>query len=182
MKWEDVNNFLAIIGLLSLLITVVRIIWTFLQGSEWIDNIRIEEYPLDKDFDTEKGVYPEFYPKHPSAMDNEFATQNLFIPQSTIIRNAIIKKVDFYENRKGETDYKYKKVFTVKEISPHTPLCLVIERTEAIPQYMIEWKTEYGGKGEYYFGDNLRNGDNSLTGFRYHFGFIARIRKILNLK
>lgn len=180
--WDDVNNFLAIIGLISLLLTIVRVIWALFDSNEWIDNIRIEEYPMDKDFENEKGFYPEFYPAYPSEIENEYAKQNLFIPQNTIIRKAVIKKVDFYENKKGEMQYKYKKVYVVKEISPHNPLCLVIERTESIPQYMIEWKTEYGGKGEYYFGDNLLNGDNTLNGFKYHYGLISRIRKILNLK
>ena len=181
MVWDNINNFLAIIGLISLIITVVRTIWVLTRGKEWIDNIKIEEYPLTHDFDTEKGYYPQFYPENREEIEGEYATQNLFVPQGVLIRNAKIKKVVLSENRKGETKYKYKKVYKVKEISPRSPLCLIIERTHCIPRYKIEWKTEYGGKAEYYFGDNMRNGDNSLSGIKYKFGFFAKVRKIIGL-
>lgn len=31
MGWEVINNFLAIIGILSLLMTIVRVFWTFFE-------------------------------------------------------------------------------------------------------------------------------------------------------
>lgn len=178
--WEYINNFLSVIGLLSIIITIIRIIWTFSSGSEWIDNIRIEEFPLDKDFEDEKGVYPQYYPEHPSLVTNEFAQQNLFLPQNTIIRNLVLKEVD--ETSINGDKLKYRKIAAFQEITPHSPLCLVIERREAIPRFMIQWKTVYGGKAQYYFCDNLRNGDNSLCGIQYEFGFWAKVRKILDLK
>lgn len=59
---------------------------------------------------------------------------------------------------------------------------LVIERGEAIPPYMLEWKIEYGATAQYYFGENGRNGVNSASGFQYHIGLGAKIRKILDLR
>ena len=37
--WDNINNFLAIIGLISLLMTIVRVIWALWDTNEWIDNI-----------------------------------------------------------------------------------------------------------------------------------------------
>ena len=177
--WDTLNILLAAIGMISIVITIIRIVWIFLGGEEWVDNIKIEELPLTEDLENRIGMYPQYYPVTPWEATGEYCTQNLFIPQNTIIRKAKLKKVKFEEINDA---LKYKTIHTFEQITPHSPICLVIERTEAIPTYMIEWKIEYGGKATYYFCDNLRNGDNSLNGIQYHYGIWAKVRKVLDLK
>ena len=179
--WEVINNILAVIGLISLVQAVIRTIWVFTQNSEWIDNISIEEYQLDVDLEEDTDYVLDFYPDVPERVDNEYATQNLFIPQSTIIKKVVLKKVRLIE-KENNTLEKYERVHVFHDVSPHNPICLVIERRHSIPEYMLEWKTDYGVTAQYYFGENCRNGINSFSGFRYHVGFWAKIRKVLDLK
>ena len=40
--WDTLNNLLAAIGMISIVITIIRIVWIFLGGEEWVDNIKIE--------------------------------------------------------------------------------------------------------------------------------------------
>lgn len=184
--WTIINNILAVIGLLSLITTVIRIIWTFSGGSEWIANVEIKEYPLDLELEGVDGRYPQYYPCYPDeimiamqyAMQN--ATQNMFIPENTIIRKLVLKKLD--EKSIAKKKLKYRKVHTFKMVTPQNPVCIVIERGDAIAPYLLEWKTEYGGKTKYYFYEELRNGNNNRSGFEYEYGFFAKIRKILDLR
>lgn len=183
--WDMLNNVLAVIGVISLLITVLRIIWIFSGSTEWIDHVRIESHLKTDELDGVDGRYPQYYPDHPSRVANEYATQNLLIPQSTIIRKAVLKEVETVvsSGRKGERyKEKRKKLQTFSMITPQSPLCLVIERAECMPKYVLEWKTEYGGYTRYYFYENLRDGNNNCSGFEYHYGFWAKLRKILDLK
>ncbi len=179
--WEVINNILAVIGLISLVQTIIRTIWAFTQNTEWIDNIRIEEHPLDIDLEEDTDYVLDFYPDMPERIENECATQNLFIPQSTIIKSVVLKKVKLIDTENGVQE-KYERVHVFHDVSPHNPICLVIERRHSIPEFMLEWKTDYGVTAQYYFGENCRNGVNSFSGFRYRVGFWAKLRKVLDLK
>ena len=53
--WEIINYILSIIGIISLIVTIVRIIWTFSGNTEWLDNIKIEEHPLTYSVEGYKG-------------------------------------------------------------------------------------------------------------------------------
>jgi len=180
--WELVNNALAVVGLFSLILTAVRVVWAFFSGgSEWVDNITIEEYPPDTDFEDAArfpGMYPQFYTPLP---ESRYACPNLVRPQNTILRHVVLKRPILPENFDGAA-VKYREVKTFAQVSPDAPLCLFLERTEVMPGYMLEWRTLYGGRARYYFHENRRNGDNSLHGVQYSYGFWARIRKILDLK
>lgn len=180
--WTIINNILAVIGLLSLITTVIRIIWTFSGGSEWIANVEIKEYPLDLELEGIGGRYPQYYPCYPDEIRTamQYATQNMFIPENTIIRKLVLKKLD--EKSIAKKKLKYRKVYTFKMVTPQNPVCIVIERGDAIAPYLLEWKTEYGGKTKYYFYEELRNGNNNRSGFEYEYGFFAKIRKILDLR
>ena len=104
----------------------------------------------------------------------------LIAPPSTIIRNLKIKRIEDASIESGEL--KYRTVKTVKTVTPQFPLCIVCERREAIPKYYIEWRIDYGGKASYYFYDNMRDGNNNRKGIEYTFGFISKVRKLLDLK
>lgn len=180
--WTIINNILAVIGLLSLITTVIRIIWTFSGGSEWIANVEIKEYPLNFELEGVEGRYPQYYPCYPDEIriSTQYATQNMFIPENTIIRKLVLKKLD--EKSICKKKLKYRKVHTFKMVTPQNPVCIVIERGDAIAPYLLEWKTEYGGKTKYYFYEELRDGNNNRSGFEYEYGFFAKIRKILDLR
>ncbi len=178
---ETIENILAVIGLVSLAFTVIRVVWIFFgSGIEWIDNVNITEFSYDEnneDVDVGGGVYPQYFKS-----DNlsEYATATMILPQSIIIRNLKIKRIDESSIQSGKL--KYRTVKTVKNVTPQYPLCVVCERREAIAEYCIEWRIDYGGKASYYFYDNLRDGNNNRKGIEYTFGFFSKIRKLLELK
>ena len=180
---DVIEDFLAVIGLISLVLTVVRVIWVFFgAGTEWIDNVNITERPYnedDEDLDSGSGIYPTYF-KNDRDEPSEFLTATMFTPQSTIIRNLKIKRIDDASIETGKL--KYRTVKTVKTITPQFPLCVVCARGEAIAKYCIEWRIDYGEKASYYFYDNMRNGNNDRMGIEYRAGFLSKIRKLLDLK
>ncbi len=176
-----IENILAIIGLISLILSVVRVIWVFFNsGTEWIDNINITETPYndgDEYIEDGIGIYPTYFKDDEKL--TEFQTATMITPQSTIIRNLKIKQIVEASIETGKL--KYKTVKTVKTVTPQFPLCIICERRETIPKYYIEWRIDYGGKATYYFHDNLRDGNNDRKGIEYTFGFFSKIRKLLDL-
>lgn len=178
---ETIENILAVIGLVSLAFTVIRVAWVFFgSGIEWIDNVKITEIPYDEnaeDIDVGGGVYPQYFKAENLS---EYATATMIIPQSIIIRNLKIKRVD--DSSICSEKLKYRTVETLKNVTPQYPLCLICERREAIAEYCVEWRIDYGGKATYYFYDNLRDGNNNRNGIEYTFGFFSKLRKLLDLK
>ena len=177
--FEIVNNFLAITGLISIFIAVIRFIWIFKEETIWIDDVKIIEYDINQQVTTQDESYIQYYPCYPEECTTDYVTQNIIMPQNKIIKKVVLKKVFFHDSEKA--DYEYKTIKTFDEISPYTPLCLVIERTNAIPTYMIEWSTEYGAKVQYYFRDN-NEGVNNMSVFQYHYTFRSKVRKFLDLR
>ncbi len=180
---EVIENILAIIGLISLVLTIIRVIWVFFgSGTEWIDNVNIIEKPYNEEeeyLEDGSGIYPTYFKDDADGL-SEYATATLIAPQSTIIRNLKIKRIDDASIESGEL--KYRTVKTIKTVTPQFPLCIICERRESIPKYYIEWRIDYGGKASYYFYDNMRDGNNDRKGLEYTFGFFSKIRKLLDLK
>lgn len=177
---NDINIVLSIIGFFSILITIIRFVLVLRNNYEWIDNIKIEEFPSNHTIELGKGIRIQSYTE-PNSKNNHNVTQNLITPQNNILRNVRLKKrMSNSPSKNGK--YKYKTINTFAEITPYKPLCLILERSEGIPLYMLEWTSEYGCCAQYYFSDNLYDGDNTLFGFNYKFGFWAKVRKILDFK
>lgn len=180
---EIIENILAVIGLISLVLTVIRVIWVFFgSGTEWVDNVCITEKPYnegDEYIENGSGVYPTYFKENAEEL-TEYATATMIAPRSTIIRNLKIKRIVDSSIESGKL--KYQTVETVKTVTPQFPLCIVCERREAIAKYYIEWRIDYGGKASYYFYDNMRDGNNDRRGLEYTFGFFSKIRKLLDLK
>ena len=180
---ETIENILAVIGLVSLCFTVIRVIWVFFgSGIEWIDNVEIVETPYDPDaeyLDLGTGIYPTYYKDEEKEL-SPFVTATTITPQSAIIKKLKIKRI--VESSINCSRLKYKTIKIIKNISPQFPLCVVVERGEAIAKYVIEWRIEYGAKATYYFYMNMRDGNNNRKGIEYSFGFFSKIRKLLDLK
>lgn len=180
---EAIENILAIIGLISLALTIVRVIWVFFDsGTEWIDNVNITEKPYNEDdeyLEDGNGIYPTYFKDDADGL-SEYATATLISPQSTIIRKLKIKQI--VDESIEKEKLKYKTVKTIKTVTPQYPLCIVCERRETIPKFYIEWRIDFGGKAKYYFHENLRDGNNDRKGIEYTFGFFSKIRKLLDLK
>ena len=183
MDLETIEAILAVIGLVSLGITVLRVLWTFFSsGIEWLDNVTIteESYQADNDYEEPgTGIYPTVF-KDDNIKRSEFLTATIISPQRTIIRNLKIKKLDIRSIEKNKC--KYKTVKTVKQVTPQFPLCMIVERGEAIAPYIIEWRIDYGGKATYCFYENMRDSNNDRKGIEYKYGVIAKVRKLLDLK
>lgn len=179
---DVIEDILAVIGLVSLILTLVRIIWAFFDsGTEWVDNVTITEKPYVEEeeyLESGTGIYPTYFKGEKNV--SEFATATTFSPQSTIIRNLKIKKVTPESIEEG--DLKYRTVKIIKTVTPQNPLCMVLERGEAIAPYMLEWRIDYGAKATYYFYENMRDGYNDRKGIEYTFNLISKIRKLLDLK
>lgn len=96
---QKLENFLSIIGAISIVVSIVRFIWIFFScDTEWIDNLSIlvvdydEEVDYDEYFAFEgKSIYPTIF-KDTNCAPN-YPTVNFFTPQNTIIRKVKIKRV-----------------------------------------------------------------------------------------
>lgn len=183
MEW--VETALTVIGAISLVIGVIRFIWVFcLSGTEWIDNIeiKVEDWIEGRDYEeyfafSGSSIYPIIYSDYADCGCE--VTVNFIIPENTIIRNLKIKKL--VDESIDSKKLKYKKTKIIPEITPNSPLCMIVERREAIAQYMVEWKTLYGGKASYYFYSNMRNGTYNKSGIKYTYSFWSRLRKYFGL-
>lgn len=182
---EIIESGLTVIGAISLVIGIVRFIWMFCSsGSEWIDNIEIKVVDWDTNIDYEDYFVSKGNSVYPNVINlandepNEI-TVNYFIPSNMIIKRLKIKKI--VDESIDSKRLRYKVIKTVCEITPQSPLCLIVERREAIPQYIIEWKTLYGGKASYCFYSNMRDGTYNKHGVQYTYGFWSRIRKYFGL-
>lgn len=183
---EAVESVLTVVGAISIVIGIIRFFWVITtSGTEWIDNICIEEMPWSEDLDIDehfasqgKAIYPTVYKSEEDTNAYCFAVYYI-IPQNAIIRNLKIKHIDYDSIPTDKLIYRT--VRTVKQITPENPLCMIIDRGEAIAQYKIEWKTQYGGKAEYYFYENMRDSAYDKVGIQYSFGVWSKIRKYFGL-
>ncbi len=178
---EIVELILAIVGLISLAVTVFRIIWVIRSPrNEWKDNVSITEISAKESEDltdvlSDKGTV-FFDPETPVFCRSVSEVR----PNGCDIRKIKIRKLNEETVPKG--NLKYKTIETVSSITPDQPLYMVVERGEAIAQYMIEWKIEYGEKARYFFYEDLRSGNNNRCGTFYTSGLLCKLRKILGFK
>lgn len=178
---------LTVVGAISIVIGIIRFIWAFLSNSSmWLDDVKIQVESFNPDTDYEEyftrdntAIYPNVYSNY-GDYECEEITVNFFIPNNTVIRNLKIKKVDCKSIVTGKE--KYKTVKHIKQITPEQPLCVIVPRCEVIPQFILEWKTKYGGKTTYYFYSNNRDGIYNKPGFAYSFGIFAKLRKFFDLE
>lgn len=181
--WSDVvtnlDTILIIIGFLGLIIAIFRFIYILRNSYEWGDNVKIDEFPAKQKLDLGKGIQIQYYIE-PKSQNNTAVTKNLITPQNNILKNVVLKKREYTTTPPKKHKYKTIQIFT--EITPSTPLCLVLQRPEGIPLYMLEWTCEYGGHAQYYFYENTYNGDNNIIGIKYKFGILAKIRKFFEIK
>jgi len=178
---EIIDDILSIIGIISLMITVVRIMWWLLSTDyEWYGDVIIKEemYEVDYSRVLDEEMYSNYY--RDMEEKNEQMSKFLIIPQNTIIRKLVIKKTSIESIRRGE--HKFSEIKVYKFITPETPMCLVIPKHNAEPLYMVEWSIDYGAKACYYFCDNMGYGKKQLDGICYKKNFIYKLRKILELK
>lgn len=181
--WSDVvtnlDTILIIIGFLGLIIAIFRFIYILRNSYEWGDNVKIDEFPAKQKLDLGRGIQIQYYIE-PKSKNNPVVTQNLITPQNNILKNVVLKKRKYITSPSKKHKYKTIQIFT--EITPSTPLCLVLQRSEGIPLYMLEWTCEYGGRAQYYFYENTYNRDNNIIGIKYKFGILAKIRKFFEIK
>lgn len=172
---DAMSAVLTVIGIFSLVGTILRAILVFSKDNcLWIDNISIKEFPLSEDFENCEGFYPFFYTL---LQDPRYGSRNLIKPENTILRN-----VKLQENKEINKKPKFKTIHKFKEITPDRPLVIALNREGCFVRYRLKWSVDYGATAYYEFNDNCRNGDNSSYGIKYHFGFVAKIRKILDLR
>ena len=184
---EVLETGLTVVGAISIIIGIIRFIWAFFSNSSiWLDDVKIHVESFDADTDYEEyftnnntAIYPEVY-KNYEDYEGEEITVNFFIPNNTVIRDLKIKKTEYENILTGRE--KYKTVKRIKQITPEQPLCVIVPRCEAIPQFILEWKTKYGGKTTYYFYSNNRDGTYNKPGFAYSFGIFAKLRKFFDLE
>ena len=69
-----------------------------------------------------------------------------------------------------------------KNLEPYHGVVFNIMRTCAAPNYLLEWKIDYGYKGKEELSYNGFNGNDNEEIIKYSYGIISKIRKILMLK
>lgn len=176
---EVVDFLLRSVGLLSIVLTIIRTVWVFCTNNiEYWDDLTLTVYDnIEELDDTEKNVSPQFE----WVGSHEYAQFNLFKPNNMKIKKIQLLKVQF-DDLRGKSKMSYKLVKSFENVTPLNPLCIVIERPEIVPEYVLKWQSEYGAEGMYFFGRNGRTGQYNRNGFEYRMSTVAKIRKILGLK
>lgn len=160
---------LRITGLGSMIIIAINI---FIKEYEYLENVEIISNPTNKELNNCK-VYSEFL--------NEEKTieRTLIIPISCRIKTLKLFEVKL--SNKGKVK-KGKLVKRFKNIEPYNGILLNVSRGCAAPQYMIEWKIDYGYKANVILYCNAFNGNENEKVIKYNYGLISKIRKILMIK
>ena len=168
------------VGALSTFVAAVRVIWVFcLSNVEWINDVSITE--LSEENPTEAGPFKDsIFPQY-HATDITCYTQTFLIrPNDVLIKSMKLIKYTYSEDNKKRSEETVK-VF--KNVSPYNPLIIKTEIPELLPSYALAWYGDYGAKATYVFHANGRdNNYNRQSGFKYEFGFIQKVRKVIGLK
>lgn len=178
-------------GLFGVIVVIIRIIWTFFTvKTVWVDNVKINEYELSDPNKLEskdgplKGKSVQYYPEYGVDEIPPYATYTVFEPEGIIIKKLKFKELmnEDLDNNTHDWKSKYKLKKEFKRIPPNRPICFIIERSEGLPSYKIEWKGDYGVKMTYDFGSNGRNGDNTSIGMECSYNPLTYLRKFLGLR
>lgn len=171
-QWTPIGNFFTFLGIISPIFLFFRFLHNC-KHKEWKDNVAIYNY--DNDYDVEANEMSPIYSK---VWDEQspYAGIIVFKPSNCIITKLEIILLNL-ETQKAE-----RVIETFKNVSPDTPVCLKIERAEALPQYRLRWYSDYGEYYDYNLEENRRTGINDITGVIYKNNFITTIRKLFEWK
>ncbi len=185
MYVEYLEKSLAIIGVISTAWFIVRLVRAIFGSSkEWHSDIiiKVDDYNPDIDYDeyfafSEGQIYPEVYKD--SDGNSEYMVVTYFIPQGRTLYDVKIKRIIDESIDDGDIEYITEKV--INGLNPQNPLCVIAEYAHSIPRYIVEWKTQYGGKATYYFNENRRDGRYGQPGVLYHYSLFSKIRRFLDI-
>jgi hypothetical protein len=164
---------LRITGLLSLILGTLAFA---LSRKEYISNIKVEFLGYDQAEPDEDDLrYYEVYKDN--IYNNEYT---LFRPIGCEVKYLKIYELEW--NSKKKVLEKKQCLKTYKDIGHYKGIVLNIYYVEGIPTRKIEWKTDYGMKGEHFFSYNGFNGKVDITFYKYKFGLINNLRRIFGLK
>lgn len=164
---------LRITGLVSIIFSVI----SFLASrKEHISNVEVKFLGYDNNEPSESGL--KYYEVFKDDTDNNEYT--LFRPIGCEAK--YLKVYDVQWNSKKNRLENGSCLATYKNIGHDKGVLLNIYYAEGIPSRKIEWKTDYGMKGEHYFGNNGFNGVVDVTCYKYRLGPISNVRRLLGLK
>ena len=166
---ETIDWILRITGLASIIIVLINL---FIKECEYIDNVKIIANPSENELNECK--YYEEYCEGENLQENI-----LFMPLSCDVK--VLKLYSVKINKKGKLK-KDKLVKKFKNIEPYHGVLFNIIRGCAVPTYVLEWKIDYGYKGEEELYSNGFNGNENEMIIKYSYGIISKIRRILMLK
>lgn len=169
--WNTITNLFTVLGFVSTLLTVIRIIHNN-KIPEWNTSVEIKCYPSTFDF-LEK--YPE--PIISSLQNLQAQTKIIFRPV-----NCIIRRVELYRILPCPGQDKLLMIETHKNVSPDTPICFQVDLGELEADYMLRWYIDFGKYSEYYFQENLLNGINDKNGFVYRSNFISMLKRAIGMR
>ncbi len=166
---EIIDWILRITGLVSIIIISINL---FIKEYEYIDNVKIIANPTENELNECK-IYEEYISEEKSV------EKTLFIPLSCDIKSLKVRKVKIVNNGKIK---KGKVIKKFKRLEPYHGVLFNVTRGCAAPSYLLEWKIEYGYKGELILCANGFNGNENENIIKYNYGLISKIRKILLVK
>ena len=166
---ETIDWILRITGLAF---TIIILINLFIKECEYIDNVKIIANPTEDELNECK-IYEEYISEEKSI------ERTLFIPLSCNIKSLKIRKVKITNNGKVK---KGKVIKEFKRLEPYHGVLFNTIRGCTIPSYLLEWKIEYGYKGESILCTNGFNSNENENIIKYNYGLISKIRKILLIK
>ncbi len=182
---QYIENTLTVIGAISAGWFVIKLIMALCRPSkQWQGGIVIKVDDYDPSFYygeefpySDEAVYPIVY--WGADKTSPYLTVTYLIPQGSSLYNVKVKRIVLEGEWTGKE--KYETVQKYDEISPEQPLCVIAETPGILPQYVLEWKAQYGAKAKYYIASNFRDGRYNRSGIKYHYGKLAKIRRFLDV-
>ena len=160
---------LRITGFASIIKIVINL---FIRDFEYINNVKIISNPTKEELNRCK-AYEEYN------AEEKNHENTLFIPLSCNVK--VLKLYSVKISNKGMLK-KGKLVKKYKNLEPYDGVLFNITRGCAVPNYLIEWKIDYGYKARELLDSNGFNGNNNEEIIKYNYGIISKIRKILMIK
>lgn len=158
---------LRIVGLLSIFMWFISLIFNFFKNKNSYLNINIISNP-STDILNSIIYYNEFNPDNHESNGES----TLLFPSDDCIYNVKLYKLSI---TKRGTLKKDKLIFKEKKLLPNTGILFNIYKNCGAPGYMISWKNKDGANAKYEFYENGFNGNNNLNIIEYKTNFINRI-------
>lgn len=166
---EIIDWILRITGLGSIVVILINL---FIRDCEYLDNVKIIANPSENELNECK--YYEEYCEEENVYEN-----TLFMPLSCNVKILKLYSLKLTENGKLKKDKLVKKF---KKLEPYHGVLFNVTRSCGAPNYLLEWKIDYGYKGKEELYCNGFNGNENEMIIKYNYGVISKIRKILMLK